>query len=133
MTGDEAGPLRRIGFVIRLLRNRAGWTQGQLAEAAGLTSSQISKYERGREMPTIQSVDKILVALGVITPLELAAALEDADRSVEWVRAAPGGGRRTRQGSPESRVRREEALQGLRDSFESFLRVVEETVREGSQ
>jgi len=131
MGRDETGPLDRIGLVIKLLRTRAGWTQGQLADAAGLTSSQISKYERGREMPTLKNVDKILVALGVRSPLQLAAALEDAGRSEEWARAAAGGESRTGQASPVSRARREEALQGLRDSFESFLQVVEETIHQG--
>jgi len=82
-------------------------------------------------MPTLKNVDKILVALGVRSPLELAAALEDAGRSEEWARAAAGGESRTRQGGPVSRARREEALQGLRDSFESFLQVVEETIHQG--
>jgi len=131
MGRDEPGPLGRIGLVIKLLRTRAGWTQGQLADAAGLTSSQISKYERGREMPTLKNVDKILVALGVRSPLQLAAALEDAGRSEEWARAAAGGEGPTCQASPVSRARREEALQGLRDSFESFLQVVEETIHQG--
>lgn len=130
MPRDETGPLERIGVVIKCLRSRAEWTQGQLADAAGLTRSQISKYERGREMPTLKNVDKILVALGVTSPFQLAAALEEAGRSEEWARAVSGRETSTGPGDALLKAQRDQALRGLRDSFETFLQVVEDTIRQ---
>jgi len=128
MPRQQAGPLGRIGVVIKLLRTRADWTQGQLADAAGLTPSQISKYERMREVPTLRSVDKVLVALGVTSPFQLAAALEDAGRSEEWRRTVAAEEGSYAHGNARLQARRDEALRGLRESFEAFLKVVEETV-----
>jgi transcriptional regulator with XRE-family HTH domain len=52
-----------IGEAIRLLRNRRGWPQKQLAAAAKITRGMLSSYERGKQRPTLVTLDKILKAL----------------------------------------------------------------------
>jgi len=130
MAKTETGPLANISEVIRLLRTRAGWTQARLADGAGLTKAQISGYERGREMPTIQSLNKIFVALGITNPFDLAAVVQDAGRAQEWARLAAGG--EPSVGSEEGKVsaQREEALRDLQNGFLKYLRLVEAMVRE---
>jgi transcriptional regulator with XRE-family HTH domain len=58
-----------IGLCIAILRIARGWSQGQLGEAAGVTNSAISDYERGKVEPLHHTVAKILRALGA--PLHL--------------------------------------------------------------
>jgi transcriptional regulator with XRE-family HTH domain len=53
-----------IGGRIREARDRAELTQCQLADAAGVEQSQVSRWERG-ESPKIESVRKLADVLGV--------------------------------------------------------------------
>jgi transcriptional regulator with XRE-family HTH domain len=46
----------RLGSVIRALRLRRGWTQAELARAAGLSAAGVSRLERGRLDATTLSV-----------------------------------------------------------------------------
>lgn len=130
MVQAERGPLANIAEVIRLLRSRVGWTQVRLADEAGLTKAQISNYERDREMPTIHSLNKILAALGVTNPFDLAAALKAAKRSERWARTAQPDEPPTGGGGVQRQAQREEALRDLQDGFLNYLRLVEATVRE---
>lgn len=130
MATAEGGPLANIGEVIRLLRTRVAWTQSRLAEEAGVTKAQISNYERDREMPTIQSLNKILSALGVTSPFDLAAVLEDAKRSERWARFASGDEPSAGGEGWQRTVQREEALREMQNGFLKYLRLVEAMVRE---
>ncbi|HEV7672167.1 MAG TPA: helix-turn-helix domain-containing protein [Thermoanaerobaculia bacterium] len=47
MPPTNIGPPPPLGFVLRHLREEAGWTQTQLEEAAGLPPTAVSKMERG--------------------------------------------------------------------------------------
>jgi transcriptional regulator with XRE-family HTH domain len=54
----------KLGELISKLRDRRGWTQGQLAAYSTLNDAHISMIERGvRENPTIDTVAKIARAL----------------------------------------------------------------------
>jgi len=48
---------------IRHERQRQDKTQQQLAEAAGLSKTQISKIETARQIPTLETLDRVLVGL----------------------------------------------------------------------
>ena len=50
---------------IALARREKGWTQGQLAEAIGVSQGLISKYEIGACVPTDETIHAIAKALGV--------------------------------------------------------------------
>ena len=50
-----------VGGNIRHLRKEMGLTQKELAEEAGLTQAQISDYERGFRVPSLHTLDKLLM------------------------------------------------------------------------
>ncbi|HMP81247.1 MAG TPA: helix-turn-helix transcriptional regulator [Verrucomicrobiota bacterium] len=56
---------RLLGDAIRSVRRHAGVSQEKLAEKAGLSTVFISRVERGKESPTLDSLVKIARALGV--------------------------------------------------------------------
>lgn len=54
-----------VGNRIRELRKAKGWTQEQLAEAAGLHYSYIGGVERGDRNISLETLEKIVLALKV--------------------------------------------------------------------
>jgi len=76
-----------VGNRVRQYRKRKGLSQETLALNAGLTVSFIGDIERGKKKPTVESLEKLLVALNIsfteffdyeteIRPLENCSALE---------------------------------------------------------
>lgn len=53
------------GATLRRLRLRAGLSQVEAAEAAGIPASVLSAYERGRRQPGLDVVSRIIDALGL--------------------------------------------------------------------
>ncbi len=51
-------------MALRLLRERRGWNQQELADRAGSTKSKISTYETGTTEPTLTTLDGLLLTLG---------------------------------------------------------------------
>lgn len=72
---------RTGGLLIRAARDRAGLTQQQLAGRAGTTQSMIADYERGRNSPTISTLQRILLAAGFELRMRI-APYSDHD---EWL------------------------------------------------
>ena len=58
---DEA---RNVGVTVIFLRKMRGWSQKELAEAAGMHQSLISLYERGVERPTRATLERLAQAAG---------------------------------------------------------------------
>ena len=58
-----AGILADLGPALRWLRKRRRLRQADLAEAAGITRPMLSAYERGKVQPTIESLERLLMAL----------------------------------------------------------------------
>ncbi|MEM7049449.1 MAG: helix-turn-helix transcriptional regulator [Acidobacteriota bacterium] len=52
-----------IGKALRLLREKKGKSQKELALAAGITSAMLSNYETGEKKPSLDSLGKIIEAL----------------------------------------------------------------------
>jgi transcriptional regulator with XRE-family HTH domain len=50
---------------LKELREKAGWTQGELADRSGLTRDGISHLEQGRRSPAWETVLALAEALGV--------------------------------------------------------------------
>ena len=50
---------------LRELRKRAGLKQVELAEASGIDPNLVSRYERGENMPTLETAKKIASSLGI--------------------------------------------------------------------
>jgi len=78
--------LKNLGLALIVLRGLRGWSQAAVAREARIGKSQLSKYETGSELPKLDSLAKVLTALGV-TLSDLAFVLELLDRSV----ASPQG------------------------------------------
>lgn len=56
--------LSNLGPALKELRQNVRMTQGEVCALAGLKSSQLSRWENGHEKPTLESVVKVLGALG---------------------------------------------------------------------
>lgn len=56
---------RLLGEAVRAKRKKTGLSQEKLAEKAGLSTVFISRVERGKESPSVDSLVKIARALGV--------------------------------------------------------------------
>jgi transcriptional regulator with XRE-family HTH domain len=66
----QGGMFAELGTTLRSLRESAGLTQAELARRAGLGKSRLSKYESGKELPKLASLEKLLRVLGA-EPLTL--------------------------------------------------------------
>ncbi len=84
---------------LSILRTIRRWSQSELAEAAGVTNSAISDYERGKVDPQTQTLQKLVRALGLpLSALDQTLAfiqiiraqmLVDTDAPAERERASP--------------------------------------------
>jgi transcriptional regulator with XRE-family HTH domain len=54
-----------LGRTLSLLRELRGKSQARVAREAGIGKSQLSKYENGKELPKLDSLEKVLAALRV--------------------------------------------------------------------
>jgi transcriptional regulator with XRE-family HTH domain len=54
-----------LGRTLSLLRDLRGLSQAQVAQEAGIGKSQLSKYENGKELPKLDSLEKVLSALSI--------------------------------------------------------------------
>lgn len=66
-----------IGKNIRKYRKKAGMTQDELAEKAGLSTNYIGSMERGEKTPSLESFINIVNALGVSSDLLLCDILDN--------------------------------------------------------
>jgi transcriptional regulator with XRE-family HTH domain len=57
--------LADIGSQIVCYRKKKGMTQEQLAEKSGVLVQQVSRYERGLQMPSVIQLKKIADALDI--------------------------------------------------------------------
>jgi DNA-binding XRE family transcriptional regulator len=65
-------PSRRIsrdaicfGAIIRRLRVRRGWTRAKLAQRSGLNATYVGLLERGRNIPSLETILELAEVLGV--------------------------------------------------------------------
>jgi len=89
----------KVGKAILLLREKQNKSQKELAAEAGITSAMLSNYETGVKKPSLDSMGKILDALGlylgklddaldVVNDRELRSRTEEPPRGAPW---APDG------------------------------------------
>lgn len=52
-----------LGLSLMVMRELKGVSQAELARRAGIGKSQLSKYENGKELPKLDSLQKVLEAL----------------------------------------------------------------------
>lgn|GEM_PF-1082702 len=116
-------PFAYVGLAIRLLRSRAHLTQVELGELAEITKSQLSKYERCRQRPSLDTLDRIMIALEV-DPFELALVLREVENQVSAKKEKIGG----MDEAAHRRLTRQKARTDLVQGFARFLEQLEETV-----
>lgn len=75
-----------LGRALRWLRDRQGKRQYQVADAAGITKAMLSAYETGKQKPSLDTLEKILDALG--------CSLNDLHNSLQIVNERPEAIRR---------------------------------------
>ncbi len=54
-----------LGATVREARAERGWSQERLAERSGLDRSYVGEIERGRVSPTLATLEKLALALGL--------------------------------------------------------------------
>ena len=59
------GVFKNMGLAIRVLRELSGEKQAVLARRSRVGKSQLSKYETGKDLPRLESLGKLILALNV--------------------------------------------------------------------
>jgi predicted ATPase/transcriptional regulator with XRE-family HTH domain len=102
--GEEGATVARFGDQLRRLRERAGWTQEELAERAGLTPHAVSALERGtRTRPYPHTVRSLADALEV-SEADRAALVASVPRRGA---TTPSAGQRPRPEAGDTVIRAE--------------------------
>ncbi|MCB9742236.1 MAG: helix-turn-helix transcriptional regulator [Alphaproteobacteria bacterium] len=70
---------KRLGERLRALRLRQGLTQQDLADRVGVSPPEISKYERARRAPSLESLAALAEGLGL--PLSEVVAFEGSENA----------------------------------------------------
>jgi transcriptional regulator with XRE-family HTH domain len=107
---------RQVGRMVALLRERAGFTQGGLAEKVDMSTDTISRLERGKHVPPLEGLSEIARVLGVglrdlFPPTDANAPMEEihallAPRTAGEIRLATDLARRAFDHIDASRRRR---------------------------
>lgn len=127
-----------LGKALRWLREKAGLRQYETAKAAGITKAMLSAYETGKQSPSLESLEKVLDALGADL-VSLARALDHVNERAA-PRVDPGPDRRGGAGPVDARAvlgveelpREEEAaVELMLDGFHRLLRYFHHTRRGG--
>jgi transcriptional regulator with XRE-family HTH domain len=125
---------------MRWLREKEGRRQYEIALAAGVTKAMLSAYETGKQSPSLQSLERVLEALGADL-VELASALDHVNERrprPTSLREVPGVGEAPAAGGPAPDVRtilgveeipgeEEAALARMLDGFHRLLRYYHRT------
>jgi transcriptional regulator with XRE-family HTH domain len=86
MSGAELGTLLAVLRIVR------GWNQEELAQASGLRSGTISDYERGKMVPGLNALQRLLSAMGYpLGALDQTRAFVDLLRTGGLPAASPEG------------------------------------------
>ncbi|MFG2058608.1 helix-turn-helix domain-containing protein [Micromonospora sp. NPDC048930] len=79
---DEAYAAARIAFelgqTVRELRKHNGWSQTQLARAAGMTQSAVARFEAGGTVPTLVVLERLARALDMRLDVRFSPAADAA-------------------------------------------------------
>ncbi|SCF34922.1 Helix-turn-helix domain-containing protein [Micromonospora viridifaciens] len=79
---DEAYEAARIAFelgqTVRELRERNGWSQSQLARAAGMTQPAVARFEAGGTVPTLVVLERLARALHMRLDVRFSPAADAA-------------------------------------------------------
>jgi transcriptional regulator with XRE-family HTH domain len=138
-----------LGRSLRWLRDRQGKRQYQVADAAGITKAMLSAYETGKQKPSLDTLEKILLALecdlndlhnALQIVNERPEALRRGQRENAWFRRDPGEPAFEERGEGAGRdlyrilgvsrrlpLLEEEALSQMLEGFQKLLRYFHST------
>jgi transcriptional regulator with XRE-family HTH domain len=85
MTTPPAG----LGTRLRSLREERGWVIALPAEKIGIDASNLSAYERGRRVPTMATLARILEPFGLQFAIEFEPLFADLDPILDEARRTP--------------------------------------------
>lgn len=83
----DATLARRIGRLLRLERERVGWTQRGLARRAATSQQCVSRVERGVAAPTTAVIERLFGALGQQLRLDVEPLDADLDDGIDLARS----------------------------------------------
>jgi transcriptional regulator with XRE-family HTH domain len=109
-----------FGRALRFVRETKGKSQAYVAERAKVGKSQISKYETGKELPKLESLQRILEVLEV-APYQIFYAMHLLNQSEESVRNPLETS--VHGQAPDSGVLTVEAEDAFKDLWASLFRV----------
>jgi transcriptional regulator with XRE-family HTH domain len=72
-----------ISSVVREARRRAGLTQAQLAERAGVPKSTVGRIESGARVPSTEMVERLVLAAGLTVSISLSETDPGTDSMFE--------------------------------------------------
>jgi transcriptional regulator with XRE-family HTH domain len=81
----EVMPAGEMSVALAVLRVVRGWNQDDLAKASGVRNSAISDYERGRKVPELKTLERLVSAMGY--------PLSAIDQARVFIEALRSGGR----------------------------------------
>lgn len=85
-----------VGAAVRALRERRGFSQEELAHRADLDRTYVSGIERNRRNPSLQSMQRIVVALDVGLDVLFVHARKLAEQDLATRVRTPSSPRRTK-------------------------------------
>ncbi len=65
MTSIQSNIVSKIGLKIKLLRNKLGLSQEDLAEKSDLSANSLGAIERGKSVAGIDTLERIAIALNI--------------------------------------------------------------------
>jgi ribosome-binding protein aMBF1 (putative translation factor) len=68
---ESARIAHELGRSVRELRERLGWSQSRLAQAAGMTQSAVARFEAGGTVPTLPVLERLARALDADLTVDL--------------------------------------------------------------
>ena len=102
-----------LRIAVAMLRALRGWSQAELAQAAGLGASAVSRYESGAQEPSLRTFDRIVTAVG-LRPALVRSLLA-------WIRKARAGVLEGASPDPLSDFIESSSLE-LAEAFSAMLR-----------
>ncbi len=82
MADAKGDMFANLGPALRVARELRGMSQAEVARQAGIGKSQLSKYEQGKELPKLESLERVLAILN-LGSLDFFYALHLLDRGAD--------------------------------------------------
>ncbi|RVX45262.1 helix-turn-helix protein [Nonomuraea polychroma] len=82
-----------LGRSVRVMREKRGWTQNDLAREAGMTQSAVARFEAGGTIPTLPVLERLARALDADVEVRLTPRAPPRDPAERHQSVSVGTGR----------------------------------------